>query len=103
MVGWSCLHAVILERNKLVGRKVARLFLSVGASAVTVEDPKAVASLIENADVLCADTFDGDFVAEQVRSHPRLHGMLWTAEPLRRSLKYLVETKAIDHVLGRRD
>jgi len=97
------LHAVILERNKLVGRKVARLFLSVGTTAVTVEEPKLVEAALENADVLCADTFDGDFVAEKVRSHPKLSGVLWTAEPLRRSLKYLVETKTINHVLGRRD
>jgi hypothetical protein len=97
------LHAVILERNKLVGRKVARLFLSVGATAVTVEEPKLVAAALEGADVICADTFDGDFVAEQVRSNPKLRGVLWTAEPLRRSLKYLVETRGINHVLGRRD
>ena len=97
------MHAVILERNKLVGRKVARLFLSTGATAVTVEEPKQAAAALPEADVLCADTFDGDFVAEQARSNPKLHGVLWTAEPLRRSLKYLVETKTIDHVLGRRD
>lgn len=97
------MHALILERNKLVGRKVARLFLSVGATAVTVEEPKLVAPLIGDADVLCADAFDGDFVAEQVRSNPRLRGVLWTAEPLRRALKFLVETKTINHVLGRRD
>ena len=96
-------HAVILERNKLVGRKVARLFLSVGASAVVVEEPAQATSALEDADVLCADTFDGDFVAEQVRARPKLHGVLWTAEPLRRSLKYLIETRSIDHVLGRKD
>lgn len=97
------MHAVILERNKLVGRKVARLFLSVGASAVTVEEPKQVSALLADADVICADAFDGDFVAEQVRSNPKLRGMLWTAEPLRRSMKFLIETSKIDHVLGRRD
>jgi len=97
------LHVVILERNKLVGRKVARLFLSIGSSAVTVEEPRQVAAVLQDADVLCADTFDGDFVAEHVRADPRLHGVLWTAEPLRRSLKFLVETTRINHVLGRRD
>jgi hypothetical protein len=97
------LHAVILERNKLVGRKVARLFLSVGATAVTVEEPSQAIAALENADVLCADTFDGDFVAEQVRSKPTMRGVLWTAEPLRRSLKYLVETNTINNVLGRKD
>ena len=36
------MQVVILERNKLVGRKVARLFVSVGATATTVEDPSAI-------------------------------------------------------------
>ena len=110
------MHVVILERNKLVGRKVARLFLSVGASATVVEDPAQAGTALGEADVLCADTFDGDFVAEQVRARPRLRGVLWTAEPLRRSLRFLVESTrperseagerqraGIDHVLARRD
>ena len=58
-----------------------------------VEDPAQVATALDGADVLCADTFDGDLVAEQVRAHPKLRGVLWTAEPLRRSLRYLVETQ----------
>jgi hypothetical protein len=97
------MHAVILERNKLVGRKVGRLFMATGATVSIVEEPAAVASEIERADVLCADTFDADLVAEQVRARPGLRGVLWTAEPLKRSLKYVVETPGIDHVFGRRD
>jgi len=97
------MHAVILERNKLVGRKVARMFMSVGATAVTVEEPSQIAQHLAIADVLCADTFDVDYVAEQVRAHGKLRGVLWTAEPLKRSLRYVVETKLIDHVLGRKD
>jgi hypothetical protein len=97
------MHAVILERNKLVGRKVARLFMSVGATAVTVEDPAQIAQHLSIADVLCADSFDADFVAEQVRAQGRMRGVLWTAEPLKRSLRHLVETKLIDNILGRKD
>ena len=97
------MQVVILERNKLVGRKVARLFAATGASVVLLEDPAAVAAALDGADVVCADTFDGDLVAEQVRARAGLRGVLWTAEPLRRSLRYLVESAAIDHVLGRRD
>jgi hypothetical protein len=126
------MQVVILERNKLVGRKVARLFMATGASAVTVEDPAGIPASLDGVQVLCADTFDGDLVAEQVRARPGLRGVLWTAEPLRRSLRYLVETTSIeprdatrggvngpalpgqspidgrsplsiDHVLGRRD
>lgn len=97
------MHVVILERNKLVARKVARLFMSTGATALAVEDPALVAPSLADADVLCADAFDADLVAEQLRSKPTLRGVLWTAEPLRRSLKYLIESTAIDHVLGRKD
>jgi hypothetical protein len=97
------MQVVILERNKLVARKVARLFTATGASVMTVEDPLAVAAALEGADVLCADAFDGDLVADQIRARPTLRGVLWTAEPMRRSLRYLVEVPAINHVLGRRD
>jgi hypothetical protein len=96
------LRVVILERNKLVGRRVARLFAATGADVTTLEEPGALASAVTEADVVCADAFDGDLVAEHVRARPGLHGVLWTAEPLKRSLKYLVES-TIDHVLGRRD
>ena len=101
--GAHVMQVVILERNKLVGRKVARLFLATGASAVTIEDPAELPAVLAGADVLCADTFDGDLVAESVRARVGLRGVLWTAEPLRRSLRYLVEAPAIDHVLARRD
>src|SRR4051812_15590460 len=99
------MRSVILERNKLVGRKVARLFMATGATAVSVEEPGQVAAALEEAatDLLCADTFDGDLVAELVRQRPGLRGVLWTAEPLRRSLRHMIETRRIDHVLGRRD
>lgn len=97
------MHVVILERNKLVGRKVARLFMAAGASAQAIDEPGQLAAAVGAADVLCADTFDGDAVAEHVRARPGLRGVLWTAEPLRRSLRYLAETAALDHVLGRRD
>jgi hypothetical protein len=97
------MHAVILERNKLVGRKVGRLFMATGASVTHIEEPAQLANMIEGADVLCADTFDADLVAEHVRSRRGLRGVLWTAEPLKRSLRYLVETPGIEHVFGRRD
>jgi hypothetical protein len=94
-------HVVILERNKLVARKVSRLFLSVGATVQMTEDPAALD--VSLADVICADTFDADLVAERVRGKPGLRGILWTAEPIKRSLRHMLETTAIDHVLGRKD
>lgn len=108
------MHVVILERNRQVGRKVARMFMAAGASAQTLEEPSQLGLALGHADVVCADTFDGDLIAEHVRARPGLRGVLWTAEPLRRSLRYLVEAGEgapagaggagrINHVLGRRD
>jgi hypothetical protein len=97
------MKVVILERNKLVGRKVARLFAATGANATSIEEPAALAPTAHDADVVCADSFDGELVAELVRARPGVRGVLWTAEPLRRSLKYLAEAPGIAHVLARRD
>jgi hypothetical protein len=97
------MRAVIVERSKGVGRKIARAFLSVGAAAIVVEEPAHASDELARADVICGDTFDADFVVEQVRARPGLRGVLWTAEPLRRSLRHLLEAARIDHVLARRD
>lgn len=108
--GWyvdADVHAVLLERNKLVGRKVARLLASVGLTAAIVEEPAHLPAALADAqapvDLVLADVFDADFVAEQIRAHKKLRGVLWTAEPLKRALRYLIETPGIDHVLARRD
>jgi hypothetical protein len=97
------MRAVILERNKLVGRRVARLFHAAGLTAETVEEPSQLGAALDTADIVCCDVFDADFVAEQVRGHKRLRGVLWTAEPLKRALRHLVDTSRIDHVLARKD
>jgi hypothetical protein len=97
------MRAVILERNKLVGRRVARLFHAAGLTAETVEEPSQLGATLDTADLVCCDVFDADFVAEQVRANRRLRGVLWTAEPLKRALRHLVDTTRIDHVLARKD
>lgn len=95
------MQVVILERNKLVGRKVARVFASVGATATVIEDPAQAAPHLGTAGVICSDVFDADFIAESVRARPQLRAVLWTAEPIKRSLRYLGHR--LDHVLARRD
>jgi hypothetical protein len=96
------MHALILERNKMVARRVARAFTAAGATASIVDDPAQATAQLASADVLCADTFDGEYVVEQVRARG-LRAVLWTAEPIKRALRYMLDTPSIDHVLGRRD
>jgi hypothetical protein len=101
---WSyraLMRAIVLERNKLVGRRVMRHFLASGIEATVVEDPAALVGA--GAALVCADAFDGDAVVAAVRATPGARGVLWTAEPLKRALRYLAECPQVMHVLGRKD
>jgi hypothetical protein len=96
-------RAVVLERNKLVGRRIARCFLAAGIEVTLAAEPAEIGSALDGASVLAADTFDGDLVLDAVRLRPHLRGILWTGEPLKRSLRYVIETPQISNVLGRKD
>ena len=76
------MRAIVLERNKLVGRRVLRHFLSSGIEASLIEDPAALPAAAAGARLVCADAFDGDAVVAALRANPGARGVLWTAEPL---------------------
>jgi hypothetical protein len=97
------MKALVLERNKMVSRRLQRYFLAAGIDTVLVEDPKDVASNLVGVHLLAADTFDGDLVSSTVRANAGMRGLLWTAEPLKRSVRLMVENPAISNVLGRKD
>ena len=97
------MRAVLLERNKMVSRRLVRYFASAGIEAIPIEDPALIPQHVATCDLIAADTFDGDLVAAQVKAKPSLRGLLWTAEPLKRSMRYLVENPQISNVLGRKD
>ncbi len=98
------MRAVVLERNKVVNRRLQRYFLAAGLDCVIVEDPKDLpAGLAGGCDLLACDTFDADVMAVAAKQNPRMRGLLWTAEPLKRSLRYMVENPTINNVLGRKD
>jgi len=97
------MKALVLERNKIVSRRLQRYFLAAGLDTVLVEDPKDIAASLAGVHLLAADTFDGDLVSKTIREKPGLRGLLWTAEPLKRSVRLMVENPAISNVLGRKD
>lgn len=97
------MRAIVLERNKLVGRRVLRHFLSSGIEASLIEDPAALPAAAAGARLVCADAFDGDAVVAALRVNPGARGVLWTAEPLKRALRYMAECPQVMHVLGRKD
>ena len=97
------MRALVLERNKMVSRRLQRYFLAAGIDPILVEDPKDVAANAGGVHLIAADTFDGDLVASTVRGNPGMRGLLWTAEPLKRSVRLMVENPTISNVLGRKD
>ncbi len=97
------MRALVLERNKIVNRRIARLWGCAGLEVVVVEDPAEVPKQIEGADFLAADAFDGELVSATLAKYPNLRAVMWTAEPLERMLRYVVEQPRICNVFGRPD
>jgi hypothetical protein len=93
--------AVILERNKLVGRRIARIFTCAGLAASCIEDPAELPAALDGAGVVCADAFDGDAVRAALRDRRELRAALWTAEPVDRVLRHVVDEPRISNVFGR--
>jgi len=92
-----------LERNKLVSRRLVRFFTCAGFEPVPLDSPQEVGKHLGGAHLLGADAFDVEVVVEALRKNPTLRVVLWTAEPLQRSLRYLAENPTISNVLGRAD
>lgn len=97
------MRALVLERNKMVSRRLGRFLTSAGFEVATVHDPAEVAANIEGVGLIAADAFDGDLVMGLVQQYPGLRGILWTAEPLKRSIRYLVDNPAVSNIMGRKD
>jgi hypothetical protein len=95
------LKAIVLERNKLVGRRIARIWACAGYATVIVEDSKDLPAALPGATLLGADAFDADVVRGALRAETGLRAALWTAEPLDRSLRHLVEEPRLSNVFGR--
>ncbi len=93
--------AVVLERNKMVNRRIARLWGCAGLEVTVVEDPAQLATHLPGASLLGADAFDGDVVLAALRQHPQLRACLWTAEPIDRMLRYTIEEPRLSNVFGR--
>jgi hypothetical protein len=95
------LRTIILERNRLVARRIARIWSATGLDPVCVEDPKDLPTVLPGARILAADAFDGDAVRTALRERRDLVAALFTAEPLDRALRVAADEPRIDHIFGR--
>ncbi len=95
------MKAIVLERNKLVNRRIARLWTCAGMEVTVIEDPAELAKHAPGAMLVGADVFDGEQVRGVLAQHPELRAVLWTAEPIDRSLRYAVEEPRLSNIFGR--
>jgi hypothetical protein len=94
-------RAVVLERHKLVGRRVARIWGCAGLRVETLDEPGALEAALPGAVLLAADAFDAEIVLAALRAHPHLTGALWSAEPIDRLVKLAAAEPRLSHVFGR--
>lgn len=95
--------AVLIERNKLVSRKLVRYLTCAGYEPIAIEDPAELRKQLGGATLIAADAFDAEQVAEAIRLNPGTRAVLWTAEPVQRCLRYMQASPAMSNVLGRPD
>lgn len=95
------MRTLVLERNKMVNRRIARLWGCAGFEVIVVEDPAEVPKHLEGVSLFAADAFDGELVSQTLAKHAGLKAVLWTAEPLERMLRYVVDQPRVSNVFGR--
>jgi hypothetical protein len=74
-----------------------------GYQVMAVDDPASLAANLDGVDLIAADAFDGDLLVRVLAEHPDMRGMLWTAEPLQRALRYVLDMPRISSICGRKD
>ena len=97
------MKAIVLERNPLVCRKLERFLRCAGYQSIAVDQPEKVGPLLDDAYLIGADSFDADVILHALERKPGLKAILWTAEPLDRALRYVVEHDGVSNILGRAD
>lgn len=95
------LKAILLERNPLVRRSIERCLRCAGYDPICIEAPEEVAGHVKDADLLASDTFDVETVAAAVQSRSGLKTLLWTAEPMERTLRLAADHPGMSNILGR--
>ncbi len=97
------MRALILERNNRVRRQLVRYFMCAGYKVMAVEDPALLLANLDGVGLIAADAFDADLLAQVLSERPAMRGILWTAEPTQRSLRYAIDSPQISNICGRRN
>ena len=95
-------QAIVLERNKLVIRRIARVLGCAGFETKTFEEPDKVdQGVLEAANLVMADAFDADLIMKWLRGYPQLKAVLYSGEPVDRLLGKALEEPRLVGLMGR--
>jgi hypothetical protein len=95
-------QAIVLERNKLVLRRIARVLGCAGFETKTFEEPDNVdAGVLEAGNLVMADAFDADLIMKWLRGYPQLKAVLYSGEPVDRLLGKALEEPRLVALMGR--
>jgi hypothetical protein len=95
-------QAVVLERNKMVNRRIARVLGCAGFEAKGHDEPEKVdTAALGEPHLLLADAFDADLVMRLLREKPKMRAILYTGEALDRHLAKALEEPRLVALMGR--
>jgi hypothetical protein len=98
----SAPHAVVLERNKLVNRRIGRVLGCAGFEVRSYEEPEKVdAGTLGEPHLMIGDAFDADLFVRWLRERPRTRAILYTGEALDRLLGKALEQPQLVALMGR--
>jgi hypothetical protein len=96
------LLAAVLERNKVVNRRIARVLGCAGYEVQQHEQPeKVTAEQLGDPTLILADAFDADGIMRLLFKLPRTRAILYTGEPLDRLLAKALEEPRLVALMGR--
>ena len=93
---------LILERNKLILRKVARILMCTGVEVIPTEDPAELNRYLDGTPaILCADSVDIATVMGVLQNNPTIRAVCWTATKTDTLLPFADREPRLGHFLGR--
>jgi hypothetical protein len=101
--GKAVRRAAVIERNKPVNRRIARVLGCAGYEVTMWEEPEKldVASLPADLDFVLGDAFDADLLLRVLRERPQARAAVYSGEPVDRLLGKALEEPRIMALLGR--
>jgi len=94
--------ALVLERNKLVNRRIGRVLGVAGFEVRAVEEPERLEpDVCSDGALVLADAFDVDLVTRLLASRPACEAVLYSGEPVDRLLPRAAEEPRLRALVGR--